>query len=88
MGEKTTYKSYNIFIPVTWTKTLIFAPSNKYEKDPLKKKKRLALVFITALLSKCGEKDRCYINILEANSQQDFFYIFQMHPMVRSTMSQ
>lgn len=57
MGGKNNYKSYNIFIPVTWTKTLIFAPSNKYEKDPLKKKKT-ALVFITALLSKCGEKDR------------------------------
>ena len=30
-------KSYNIFMPVTWTKTLIFGPSNKYDKYPMKK---------------------------------------------------
>lgn len=54
-GGKNSYKSYNIFIPVTWTKTLIFTPSNKYEKDPLKKK-RLHLYLLLHFLVSVGRK--------------------------------
>lgn len=57
-GGRKKLKCFHVFRPVTWTRALI--TKNECEKYPLKKEKCTdlrSLLFISALLSKCGRQD-------------------------------